>query len=114
LGITPEELAAIGEDSIREQAEWLAKDEVEWREQEEMRWRGEVREVREDRERGERENQEGAEEAERQEQNERTQEGTTTAHTPRISNRPAWADPGGGPGRPQRVHMCSGGDPEGD
>jgi hypothetical protein len=38
LGITPEELAAIGEDSIRDQAEWLAQDEVEWREREERRW----------------------------------------------------------------------------
>jgi hypothetical protein len=38
LGITLEELAVISEESIREQAKWLAKDEVEWREREEMRW----------------------------------------------------------------------------
>jgi hypothetical protein len=56
LGITSEELAAISEDSIRDQAEWLAQDEVEWREREERRWLGEVREAREGRERGEREN----------------------------------------------------------
>ena len=38
LGITPEELAAIGEESFREQTEWIAKDEAEWREREERRW----------------------------------------------------------------------------
>ena len=40
LGITPEELAAISEESIREQNEWFAKDEAEWRNHEEERWRG--------------------------------------------------------------------------
>jgi hypothetical protein len=86
LGIILEELAAIGEDSIREQAKWIVKDKAKWRERKEMRWRDEVREVREDRERGERENRKGAEEAERQEQDKTTQEDTTTA-------RPQFAPP---------------------
>jgi hypothetical protein len=80
LGITPEELATIGEDSIREQAEWIAKDEAKWKERKEMRWWGEVREVREDRERGGQENRKGAEEVEQQEWDETTQEDTTIEH----------------------------------
>src|SRR6202167_6237652 len=40
LGIGPEELAAISEQAIRDQAEWLAKDETEWKNREEERWRG--------------------------------------------------------------------------
>jgi hypothetical protein len=42
LGITPEELAAIGKESIREQNEWLAKEEADWRKREGERWRGEA------------------------------------------------------------------------
>jgi hypothetical protein len=109
LGITPEELAAIGEDSIREQAKWLAKDKVKWREQEEMRWRGEVREVREDRERGKWENREGAEEVEWQERNKTTQEGTTVTRprsTPPLPVHPesATAQLGLTPEEAQAVH----------
>jgi hypothetical protein len=64
LGITPEELAAISKESIREQAEWLTKDEVEWKEHEERRWRGKVREGKGI---GERESRKGTEEVKRQE-----------------------------------------------
>jgi hypothetical protein len=59
LGITPEELAAISEESIHEQAEWLAKYEIKWKECEERRWRGKVREGKGI---GERESQKGTEE----------------------------------------------------
>jgi hypothetical protein len=53
LGITLEELATIGEESIRKQTKWIVKDEAKWREHEEKRWRGDVGE---DRESGEGEN----------------------------------------------------------
>jgi hypothetical protein len=43
LGITPEELTTIGEDSIWERNEWLTKDETDWRECEGDRWQGEQR-----------------------------------------------------------------------
>jgi hypothetical protein len=84
LGITPEELAMISEDSIRKQVEWIAKDEAEWREHKEKRWWGEVRE---DREIGEWENWERAEVAEPQERDKTTQENTTTA-SPRFAPPP--------------------------
>jgi hypothetical protein len=61
LGINPEELAAISEESVCEQAKWLAKDQAKWREREEKRWRGKVRE---DRDIGEKENRKRTEEAE--------------------------------------------------
>src|ERR1700685_401084 len=38
LGISPEDLATISEEAIREQAEWLTKEEAKWRNREEERW----------------------------------------------------------------------------
>ena len=65
LGITPEDLAAISEEAVREQAEWLAKEEAEWRSREEERWRGGWEA---DREHTGEEKEEETEEMERQEQ----------------------------------------------
>jgi hypothetical protein len=85
LGITPEELAVIGEDSIHKQIEWIAKDKAKWREHEEKRWQGKAGE---DSESEEKENRKRTEETERQERDETTQERTTTTTHPRPAPPP--------------------------
>jgi hypothetical protein len=82
LGIGPEELAAISEQAVREQAEWLAKEEAEWRNREEERWRGEWGTDREHAE-------EETEEAETQEQHEHdARQVHTTVMRPRSTPPP--------------------------
>jgi hypothetical protein len=85
LGITPEELAAIGKESFREQTEWIAKDEAEWREREEKRWRGKVGG---DRESGEEESRKRTEEATRQEQRKREASRAQTTNIMRPRSAP--------------------------
>jgi hypothetical protein len=89
LGISLWELAAISEEAVREQAEWLASDEANWRKREGERWRSEATA---DRGNGEQESRGRTEEAERQEQREREtmQEQTTTTAHPRSAPRPPY------------------------
>src|ERR1700691_4165673 len=87
LGISLEDLAAISEQAIRDQAEWLAKDEAEWKNREEERWRGGQGA---DRENTGEEKGEETEEAERREQREH---GTRRVHTPTVTRPPSASPP---------------------
>ena len=80
LGITPEDLAAISEEAVREQAEWLAKEEAEWRSREEERWRGGWGTE------GEHAVEEKGEETEETERREQWEHGTRRVHTPTTTH----------------------------
>src|ERR1700691_4905309 len=122
LGISLEELAAISEQAIRDQAEWLTKDEAEWKNREGERWRGGQgadRENREGKRRGDGGDGETRTTRARHETSAHPPRHTPsiripTSRTPAVGNRPARADPRGGRGGPLRVHPRSGRDTKGD
>jgi hypothetical protein len=107
LGISPEELAAISEESIREQNEWLAKDEAKWREREGDRWRGEQRTDNETTERdgGERvETTEGIQEREHETRQTHTTTRPRSASPPHVHPQSATAQLGLTPEEAKEVH----------
>jgi len=85
LGITPEDLAAISEEAVREQAKWLAK-EAKWRSREEERWRGRWGTE------GEHAGEEKGEETEETERREQREHETGRVRTP-TTTRPRSASP---------------------